>query len=757
MPLLPLRRLLCPTLFALSAFTTLSTLPAQAQTPGNDNDKDSASATWDLTELYPTVAAWDAERQRLLQDFDSLAQFRGTLGVSGEQLHTALQRVSDLYRDAVRVYVYTSLQQDEDLRVTAAQERAQLAEALLAKFSQATAWIDPEIVAVGEVRIRQFIADTPTLAPFRHRLDDTLRQASHTLGSEAEQALSYFAQSLDAPGNLYSIIANSDIPFPTLTLANGESVRLDSQGYERLRSSPDRDLRKQVFDTFWNKWLEYRNSIGMVLNSHLQAQVAQTRAHKYQSMLERELFAYNLPPAVYQTLVTEVNNSLPTLQRYFTLRARMLGVEQLHYYDIYPPLVSLDRQFDLDTSKAITLDAMGILGQDWVARQRAAMDQRWMHVYPQQGKRSGAYMQGGAYDVHPYLLLNHNNDYASLSTLAHEWGHAMHTLYAKDAQPFETADYATFIAEIPSTSLELILLEYMKEHAQTKNEKLFYLGSALENLRGTFFRQTMFAEFELQLYQAAERGEALSGERISQLYLALLKHYHGSDAGVVQIDDLYANEWMFVPHFYYNMYVYQYATSLTAGTALYEKIVQEGAAGVENFKNLLRAGGSDYPYELLRNAGVDLATPAPYQAVVRRMNAIMDEMEALLATPFDGNVSTPTPTSAARGSASCANVSDFSQSAYFLDGAGLGSEGFENYPDDLKCFTENAALCEHFAGEEPYDAQRQAEITSALEKYCRAAQALSVTLKQKYAGDAAISKTLTACDAGVLTVCSDFK
>jgi oligoendopeptidase F len=239
-------------------------------------------------------------------------------------------------------------------------------------------------------------------------------------------------------------------------------------------------------------------------------------------------------------------------------------------------------------------------------------------------------MQGSAYDVHPYLLLNHNDDFDSLSTLAHEWGHAMHTLYAKQSQPFETADYATFIAEIPSTSLELILQQYMSKNAENSDEKLFYLGYALENLRGTFFRQTMFAEFELSLFEAVEKGEALSGSRISEMYGEILKRYHGHDDEVVLIDDLYFNEWMFVPHFYYNMYVFQYATSLTAGTALYSKIVEEGPAGVENYKNLLRAGGSDYPYQLLRNAGVDLATPAPYQSVVTRMNAIMDEMEQLL-------------------------------------------------------------------------------------------------------------------------------
>jgi oligoendopeptidase F len=292
--------------------------------------------------------------------------------------------------------------------------------------------------------------------------------------------------------------------------------------------------------------------------------------------------------------------------------------------------VSLDKEFDVETSKHITLEAMAVLGEDWVSKQKEAMDARWMHVYPQRGKAPGAYMAGFAYDVHPYLLLNHNDDYASLSTMAHEWGHAMHTLYAREAQPFETAGYSIFIAEIPSTSLELILQDYMQKNAETVDEKLFYLGHALEGMRGTFFRQTMFAEFELALYAAVERGEALSGERISKIYGEILKRYHGHDDGVVKIDDLYSNEWMFVPHFYRNMYVYQYATSKTAGTALYAKIVNEGEAGVENYKNLLRAGGSNYPYLLLADAGVDLAKPEPYQAIVAKMNAIMDEMETLL-------------------------------------------------------------------------------------------------------------------------------
>jgi oligoendopeptidase F len=426
------------------------------------------------------------------------------------------------------------------------------------------------------------------------------------------------------------MVANSDIPWPTVTLSDGEENRIDSQGYGRYRGSENRDDRKQVFDAFWGKWLEYRNSVGAVLTSHLQNQVALAKARNYDSVLQRELFSDNLPSEIYHTLVAEVNAALPTLHRYFKLRTRMLGLDEMRYYDIYPPLVSLDKTFDIETSKEITLDAMKVLGDDWVEMQRKAINERWMHVYPSRGKRSGAYMSPGAFDVHPYLLLNHNDDYESLSTLAHEWGHAMHTLYSKQAQPFDTVYYSTFIAEIPSTSLELILQDYMVKRAASDDERLFYLGSALEGMRGTFFRQTMFAEFELALYETVERGEALSGERISEIYGEILKRYHGHDEGVVVIDDLYTNEWMFVPHFYFNMYVFQYATSQTAGTALYARIVEEGAAGVENYKDLLRAGGSDYPYVLLSSAGVDLAQPGPYRAVVAKMNAIMDEMERIL-------------------------------------------------------------------------------------------------------------------------------
>ena len=608
------------------AFFVCSSQPIFAQ----DDAAPDPQATWNLTDLFPTEEAWNEAREEVLAGFDEIDARRGTLGDSADSLYTTQRLVSDTLKRVGRVYVYASLQGDEDLRDSTGQERAQLAQIMFARFGEVTAWIQPELISVGREVIEAYIKEDERLAPFAFGLDDSLRNAAHTLSPETEQTLSYFSQTFGSPNEIYSLIANSDIPWPTITLANGDEVVIDSQGYGRARNSENRDDRKLAFDTFWGKWSEYRNSVGMVMNSHLQTQVALAKARNYDSVLDRELFQDNLPPAVYRTLVAEVNKALPTLHRYFKLRARMLGVEQLHYYDIYPPLVSLDREFNLEDSKKITLEAMQILGDDWVGMQADAMDDRWMHVYPQRGKRSGAYMSGFAYDVHPYLLLNHNDDYDSLSTFAHEWGHAMHTLYSKQNQSFETAGYATFIAEIPSTSLELILQDYMTQHSETIDEKLFYLGHGLETLRGTFFRQTMFAEFELALYEAAERGEALSGDKITEMYGEILRRYHGHDDGVVVIDELYENEWMFVPHFYYNMYVFQYATSQTAGTALYDKIVKDGATGVKNYKDLLRAGGSDYPYTLLANAGVDLAQPDPYQALVSKMNDIMDEMERLL-------------------------------------------------------------------------------------------------------------------------------
>lgn len=602
--------------------------PTHARTPLNNEAP--PEYVWDLTALYASDKEWQKVRENLLKELDEIAKLKGSITNSPDTLPATLARCFDAKRQVDRLYSYASMAADQDLRNTSNQELDQLATLTSTKLEQSQAWLLPEIQGLGEKRVRKLIKRHQSLNDYRYFLDNTLRTAPHTLNTKGEDLLALFASPVTAPQSIFSLLANSDINWPSIKMSDGKAHRIDSQGYKKWRQSAHRGDRKKAFNAFFGEWQKYRNSVGAVLNTHIQNQVALAKAKNYRSVLQRELYVDNLPEAVYRNLVSEVNRALPTLHRYFKLRAKLLGLEQLHYYDMYPPLVKLDKTFSFETSKSITLEAMSVLGDEWVNRQKAAMRMPWMHVYPQKGKRSGAYMNGAAYDVHPYLLLNHNDTYDALSTFAHEWGHAMHTLYAVESQPYPTYDYTTFIAEIPSTTLELILQNHMTKTAENVEEKLFYLGHGLESMRTTFFRQTMFAEFELALYESVERGEALTGKKISKIYGGILKRYHGHSEKIVVIDELYTNEWMFVPHFYYNMYVYQYATSITAGTELYQQILKEGKPAVTKYINLLRAGGSDYPHALLKNAGVDLTKPAPYRSIIKKMNTTMDEIEHLL-------------------------------------------------------------------------------------------------------------------------------
>jgi len=343
-----------------------------------------------------------------------------------------------------------------------------------------------------------------------------------------------------------------------------------------------------------------------------------------------------MPEGVYRTLVAQANAGLPTLHRYLKLRKRLLGItDELAYYDNYPSLFKLASppRFSLEDSRRITLQALAPLGEEYLSLLRRGTQSEWSDSRPRMGKNSGAFMNGLAYDVHPYLLLNHDDDYESLSTYAHEWGHAVHTMLANANQPFETARYSTFIAESASIANEMLLGDYMVGKAPSRDEKLFYLGKQLESIRTTFFRQVLFAEFQLQMHEMRERGEALSGASLTQRYCALLKRYYGEAEGVMKIDPLYCNEWAFIPHFYFGYYVWQYATSMAGAAQFAEQIQGTGAAAArERFIALLKAGGSDYAHELYRRAGVDLGQPAPYQALIRRMNRIMDDIETLAPT-----------------------------------------------------------------------------------------------------------------------------
>ena len=587
---------------------------------------------WDLTDLYATPEAWEASYTETQAKIAELANFRGTLGNSAADMAKAFRTFSDTAKEAVRLSTYANLKFDENQRNAEAEERQGRARTLFQNFGEATSWMSPEILSIGEDKVRGFLDADPALEPFRHNIEDTLRQAPHTLDAEGEALLAQAGLALSQANQIYSLFANASIPWPSVTLADGTEVKLNQAGYGRYRGAANREDRKTVFDTFWSAWQTYQSGMGATLNSQVQSAVFRAKARNFDSVLQRNMFDDALPPEIYTELVDQVNEALPVFHRYLKLRGRMLGVEDLRYYDIYPPIIEVDTgKFDIDRSKEITLEALKPFGQEYLDLLKQGFAEEWMHVYPQEGKETGAYMSGSAYDVHPYVLLNHNDDYDSLSTFAHEWGHAVHTQLAKTEQPFETAGYSTFIAEMASTINEILLEEYMIEHAKTKEEKLYYLGYALESLRGTFYRQTMFGEFELAIHEAAERGEPLTGAKLTEIYGELLRKYHGEAEGVMTIDDVYTNEWAYIPHFYYEFYVYQYATSVSGAAWFAEQFLAGDDEVRDNFIKVLKAGGSDYPSEILLNeAGLDMTKPDAYQAVVRRMNNIMDRMEALL-------------------------------------------------------------------------------------------------------------------------------
>ncbi|WP_119677367.1 oligoendopeptidase F [Indioceanicola profundi] len=602
---------------------------AQPAKPAAEAAKTDPRHVWDLSPIFPSVEAWDAERTTLLKEIPELQSLKGTLGKDAATLRAALDRISAINRRAEKVLVYAYIDSTTNNRDSSKMERRSLSQQLFGELGSATAWLSPEVQDVGAEKIESFIKADKGLEKHAFDLRDILRNKPHTLTAEAEGVLAALSPTLGAFSDTYSLLANADIDWPEVKV-DGKEETVNQAGYGRLRQNPDRAVRKEVFDKFWATFSQYRNSMGGTLGAVVQANVTQAKLRNYPTAVAASLAANDIPEEVYRTLVAEANKGLPALHRYFKLRQKMLGLPDIHYYDIYPPMVKLDKKFDLDQSAALSLAAVKPLGEEYQSLMKQATSARSMHVFPAEGKESGAY-QWGVYGITPYVFLNHQNDYNSMSTYIHEWGHGMHTILADRNQTYENAQYPLFVAEIASITNEILLSDFMLEQAGSKEERLYYLGEALESMRGTFFRQTMFAEFELATHDAMERGEALSGDKMTEIYCGLLKKYHGAEQGVMQIDDTYCAEWAYIPHFYRPFYVYQYATSIAAAAYWAEQVETGGPDVREKYLDILRAGGSKYPYPLLKEAGLDMASPAPYQALIKRMNAIMDEMEKILA------------------------------------------------------------------------------------------------------------------------------
>jgi len=619
---------------AVLIFASLSVSAADAPTTAAAAAPAETQASWDLSDLYATPEAWEQSFKRTQQQVEGLESYKGTLGKSADSMLKAMIAISDVNRETARLATYSGLKSDEDVRISANQELNQRAQSLATLIGAKTAWVAPEVIRLGAAKVKRFEAANKTLNDrFGFQLDDTLRAAPHTLGDEAEGVLALSGDLLAQPYTMTNQFGNGELPLPTVTLSDGTSSKLIQSNFEKYRPSANRKDRKLVFDEYFGAWAKFQGTVGNMLATKVIGDEFTAKARKYDSALQGALFGDNMPESVYKTLVAETHAALPTLHRYLRLRKRLLGItDELHYYDNYPPLFHMEHipEFTVEDSKRITLEALKPLGDEYLGLLRTGFAGRWMNVYPHEGKSSGAYMNGSAFDVHPYLLLNHSGDYNSLSTFAHEWGHAMHTLLENKAQPYEKTNYPTFIAESASIGNEMLLNDYMVEHAATRDLKLYYLSEGVESIRTTFFRQVLFADFELAIHQEVEQGRPLSGERLSEIYCGILRNYYGEAEGVMKIDPVDCHEWEYVRHFTeYTYYVYQYATSMAGAASMTDAILKEGGPARERFLTMLRAGGSGYGYDLYKQAGIDMATPKPYQALVARMNRLMDEIEAL--------------------------------------------------------------------------------------------------------------------------------
>jgi oligoendopeptidase F len=615
------------------ALVTVMAMTVMLAGQERDRAKVPDALKWNLADIFASEADWRAQKDRIEKEIPKLREFQGTLGASPRTLADALQFMSGLDKELTRLYVYASMLSDQDTRLSGPQGMQQEMQLLFARFGAEAAFVEPEILKVGQASVEKAITAEPRITPFVFYLRDIFRRAAHTLSDAEEKLLADAGPLAGSPSNTYTILANADFPYPTITLKDGRALKVDQAGYSDVRTSPVREDRQAGMSAFFGALGGFSRTFGMTMNSSVLRAMFYSRARKYGSNLEASLNGPNVPVSVYMRLVEGVNRHLPTFHRYLRLRKRMMGItDDLHYYDLYAPLVAdVNLRYTPEEAQTHIIAAMAPLGPDYTSVLQRAFRERWLDWAPTEGKVSGAYSNGGAYDVHPFMLLNYLGQYNDVSTVAHELGHTMQSYFSNKTQPYATASYPTFVAEVASTFNEALLVDYMLKQVKDTPTRLSLLGNYLEGIKATVFRQTQFAEFELRMHEMGEKGQPITGDALAQLYLGITKKYYGHDQQILTVDDYVAHEWSFIPHFYRDFYVFQYATSFTAAEALSAKVLSGDKDATRRYIEFLSAGGSKYPIELLKDAGVDMTTDEPLNLTIQRMNQVMDEVERLLA------------------------------------------------------------------------------------------------------------------------------
>lgn len=587
---------------------------------------------WNLTDIYKTDADWRTTKDNLTLRLADVPKYKGTLTRSAKDLLAYLEFNSKVMKEASKLYLYANLNADLDTRDMKYSGMKQEMMKLFSDFGAAAAFVEPEILTADWKVIDEYIKSEPKLEVYRMSLGNMFRSKAHTLGEGEEKLLAMSAMVSGSAASIYNTFSDGEMPAPEATLSNGDKIVVTKAVYNRYRASANRQDREIVFKAFWDNYAKFQASYGEMLSGNVQSHIFEAKARNFGSSLEAALYPNNIPVAVYHGLIDNVNKNLAAFHRYLALKKRMMGVDTLKYLDLYAPVVKdIDMQYPYDKAALIVPEALKPLGPDYVAIINKALSERWIDVYPTTGKQSGAYSEGAYYDGHPYIKLNYTDLYEDMSTMAHELGHTMQSYLSNKTQPYPLADYPIFVAEVASTFNEVLLFNYMLNKEANDDVRLSLLMGWLDRFKGTLFRQTQFAEFELKIHEAAEKGMPLTGESLSKMYMDIVKAYYGDDKGICKVDDYINMEWAFIPHFYYNFYVYQYSTSFTASISLAEKVMSGDPKALKNYIQFLSAGGSDYPIELLKKAGVDMTTSEPFDNAIASMNKVMDEIEEILA------------------------------------------------------------------------------------------------------------------------------
>ncbi len=586
---------------------------------------------WNVSALYQNVEQWKGDKESAISLITEIEKKRDNWTRSSSSVLELLDLITKIDQLLTKTYTFSSLKSDTDMEKSKYISEKGDIHSLFIDFSGKTTFLEPDLLKIGEKKIDEFIGNEPKLSVYKKYFDSIFRLKKHILDEHRSWIVAQTGLFSSTAENAYSMLDNVDIPSPKIVLKNGKKIELNTANYIKHRQSADKTERRSVMETYWKNHSKFKNTFAVLLDSAIKQHLFSAKVHNYTDTLTAVLYPKEIDKNVYLNLIDTVKKNISSLHRYLKLKKKLLKLDKLEYGDIYASAVpSVNLTYSIDEAQDIIINSLAPLGEEYTNILRNGFKSRWMDVYPNKGKRSGAYSQGGVYDTHPYVLMNYNGTLDSVSTLAHEFGHALHSHFSNKNQPVQLADYPIFLAEIASTFNENLLTNYMLKSSSSIDLKLYLLDQYLEGIRGTLFRQTLFADFELEIHKIVEAGGTLTPDLLDEMYLKLTKFYYGHEEGIVEVNEYIKNEWSGIPHFYYNYYVYQYSTGISASIALSDMVIAGGKDMQNKYLNFLKSGGSDYPLNILKKTGVDLTSSKPILAAINNFDKYVEEMERLI-------------------------------------------------------------------------------------------------------------------------------